>query len=114
MKAQKFFLTLVTAPDIKVARRLARSALNARLAACVNLVPSIESHYWWQGKLDSGAEVLMILKTTAPHLKVLENHILKSHPYDTPEFVTIPISSGNKRYLRWLVESVSTPNRPLS
>ncbi len=99
-------LVLVTAPDIKIARRLARAALNARLVACANLVPRVESHYWWQGKLDTAAEVLLVLKTTVARLAPLEKLILAEHPYDTPEFLVLPIGQGNQRYLAWLAGSV--------
>ena len=97
---------LVTAPDLKTARKLARAALEARLIACANLVPKVESHYWWQGKNMSGAEVLMLLKTTTARLAALEKLIVSKHPYDTPEFLVLPFSRGNKRYLDWVAESV--------
>jgi periplasmic divalent cation tolerance protein len=102
----KYAVVLVTAPDLKTARKLARAALEARLIACANLVPKIESHYWWQGKNMSGAEVLMLLKTTTARLAALEKLIVSMHPYDTPEFLVLPISRGNKRYLDWVAESV--------
>jgi periplasmic divalent cation tolerance protein len=102
MQAPKFRLALVTAPDLKTARRLARAALEARLIACANLVPRIESHYWWQGKIERGAEVLLILKTTTARLAALEKLIVSKHPYDTPEFIVIPVASGNRRYLEWI------------
>ena len=95
-------LVLVTAPDLKTARRLARAALAGRLAACANLVPKIEAHYWWRGKVERGAEVLMIFKTTAGRLAALEKLVVKLHPYDTPEFVVVNLSAGNGRYLGWV------------
>ena len=104
--ANKYRLVLVTAPDLKVARQLARAALEARLVACANLVPKIESHYWWQGKIESGTEVLLLFKTTQPRLLRLEKLILAEHPYDTPEFVVVPLESGTPRYLDWLASSV--------
>ena len=108
MKASNaFFVVLVTAPDLKTARRLARAALEARCAACVNLVPGIESHYWWQEKLDRSREVLLLLKTTSGRLKALEQIIVKYHPYDTPEFIVLPIRHGTRRYLQWLKQSCS-------
>jgi periplasmic divalent cation tolerance protein len=100
-------LVLVTAPDLKTARRLARAALEARLAACANLVPKIESHYWWQGKIAKSAEVLMVLKTTSARLAALERLILEQHPYDTPEFVVLPVNRVTSRYLAWWNVSVS-------
>jgi len=102
MQATNFRLALITAPDLKTARRLARAALEARLIACANLVPKIESHYRWQGKIDRSSEVLMILKTTTARLAKLEKLILSEHPYDTPEFIVIPLKSGNRRYFDWL------------
>ena len=102
----KFAVVLVTAPDSKVARRLAKAALRARLIACANLIPKIESHYRWQGRIESGTEVLMVLKTTADRLTALVKLVLAKHPYDTPEFVVLPVDRGNKRYLNWLETSV--------
>ena len=103
--ASKFVIVLVTAPDLKTARELAKAALSARLIACANLVPKIESHYWWQGKIESGAEVLLVLKTQTSKLTALEKLILARHPYDTPEFLVLPVSAGSKKYLDWLAAS---------
>lgn len=100
--AAKFAIVLVTAPDLKIARALAKAALQAKLIACANLVPKIESHYWWQGKIESGAEVLLILKTQKSKLAALEKLILAEHPYDTPEFLVLPLVAGSKKYLAWL------------
>jgi periplasmic divalent cation tolerance protein len=97
-------LVLITAPDLKTARALARAALKAKLIACANLVPKIESHYWWQWKIESGAEVLLILKTQKSKLVALEKLIVARHPYDTPEFLVLPLRAGNKKYLAWLTE----------
>jgi len=102
----KFAVVLVTAPDLKTGRKLARAALAARLIACANLVPRVESHYWWQGKIEAGAEVLLVMKTTTARLGALEKLILAKHPYDTPEFIAVPVSRGSRRYLDWVQESV--------
>lgn len=103
--ARRFAIVLVTAPDLQTGRRLAQAGLKANLVACVNLVPKIESHYWWRGKLERGNEVLMILKAARRTLPALEKLILKLHPYDTPEFIVLPVGQGNERYLRWWMES---------
>jgi periplasmic divalent cation tolerance protein len=105
-RKSKTVIVLVTAPDLKTARKLARVALAAQLIACANLVPGIESHYWWERKLERGKEVLLVLKTTAKCLVALEKLILSQHPYDTPEFLVLPVQSGNERYLDWLRLSV--------
>ena len=104
--AAQFSIVLVTAPDRKAARLLARAALRARLAACANLVPGIESHYWWRGKLERSAETLIIFKTTRRRLAALEKLVLQKHPYDTPEFVALHIGAGSERYLRWITASL--------
>jgi periplasmic divalent cation tolerance protein len=104
--AGKYALVLVTVPDLKTARSLAREALRARLIACANLIPKIESHYRWRGKIEKGNEVLMLLKTTRRKLTALEQFILANHPYDTPEFLVVDLDAGNGRYLQWLCDSV--------
>jgi periplasmic divalent cation tolerance protein len=98
-------LVLVTAPDLGVARRLARRALRARLAACVNLLPRLESHYWWRGRIEAGAEVLLLIKSSRARLAALEACVLEAHPYDTPEFLVVSIRGSNARYLGWLLEA---------
>jgi periplasmic divalent cation tolerance protein len=103
--AVKFAVVLVTAPDLKTARALAKAALQARLIACANLIPKIESHYRWWGKIESGAEVLLVLKTTKSKLAALEKLILAKHPYDTPEFLVLPLKAGSRKYLGWLATS---------
>ena len=104
--ATSFALVLVTTPDLKTARALAKAALKARLIACANLIPKIESHYRWQGKIESGAEVLLILKTQKSRLAALEKLIVARHPYDTPEFLVLPLRAGNRKYLAWLAASL--------
>jgi periplasmic divalent cation tolerance protein len=103
--AAQFSLVLVTAPDLKTARALAKAALKARLIACANLIPRLESHYWWEGRIESGKEVLLLLKTPKSRLAALEKLVLTRHPYDTPEFLVLPLSAGSKKYLAWLAAS---------
>lgn len=102
----------VTAPDQKTARRLARAALSVRLVACANLVPGVESHYWWQGKLSKSQEVLIVFKTCRTRLKDLEALVLKLHPYETPEIVEVALSCGTPRYLDWIAENVTMRSTP--
>ena len=103
--AAQFALVLVTAPDLKTARAVVKAALQAKLIACANLLPKVESHYWWRGKIESGAEVLLLLKTTKSKLTALEKLIAARHPYDTPEFLVLPLSAGSRKYLDWLAAS---------
>lgn len=105
--ATAFVLVLVTAPDLKTARHLARAALTKHLVACANLIPGVESHYWWREKLERDDEILMVMKTNAARLPALEELILEKHPYDTPEIVTLPLQSGTAKYLDWLGASTT-------
>ncbi len=100
---------LVTAPNLKVARTLARVALKARLVSCANLIPKVESHYWWQGKLETSPEVLILFKTNSSRLFALEKLVISLHPYDTPEFIVVPVTYVNKRYLAWWNSSLRLP-----
>ena len=97
-------ICLVTAPSEEVAARLAKEAVEARLAACVNLVRGVRSIYRWQGKIEDEAEVLMVIKTTASRVEALERFIIERHPYDTPEFLVGAIEGGASRYLDWLAK----------
>jgi periplasmic divalent cation tolerance protein len=100
--ATLFAIVLVTAPDLKTARGLAKAALQARLVACANLVPKVESHYWWQGKMESSTEILIVFKTRKKSLAALEKVILANHPYDTPEFLVLPLNAGSRKYVDWM------------
>lgn len=106
MARDPLHLVLVTAPDADTGRNLARAILESRVAACVNIIPQIESHFRWQGKLEQSAEVLMIIKTTKAQLNNLQKLVLKHHPYDTPEFVAFPASMVAKKYLAWVHDGV--------
>src|SRR5438445_12593023 len=99
-------IVLVTAPDVSVARKLGRAALDRRLIACANIVPRIESYYWWKGQIEHSTEILLLLKTTKRRLPKLHNLILEMHPYDTPEFVVLESLAVTERYLRWAMASV--------
>jgi len=111
--AAQFSIVLVTAPDLKTARALARAALEARLIACANLLPKIESHYWWRGKIENSAEVLLVLKARKANLPALEKLVVARHPYDTPEFLVLPLIAGSQRYLAWLAASCSAAPSPV-
>jgi len=103
--AAHFSIILVTAPDLKMARLLAKAALEANLVACASLISSVESHYWWEGKIESSAEILIVFKTQKSRLAALEKLILAQHPYDTPEILALPLSAGTRKYLDWIAKS---------
>ena len=98
-------MVFVTAPDKETGRKIAHAVVGAKLVACVNILPGVESHYHWEGKLECSEEVLLLMKTTQSRVHDLEVRVLAEHPYDTPEFVVTPISGGNERYLAWLREN---------
>ena len=82
----------------------AKKVLKTRLCACVNIIPSISSYYWWKNKLEKGAESLLIIKTQDKLFAKLKREIRKLHPYDVPEIVGFKINKINKEYLKWLLK----------
>ena len=102
----KYCCVLSTVPKIKKARQLAGLLVSKQLAACVQIVPGLESHYLWRGKAEVAKEILLIIKTRASLYKPLEKAILKNHPYEVPEIVCLPITRGSKPYLDWISAEV--------
>lgn len=97
-----FRAVLITAPAGRRAESLARGLVEARLAACVNVVPGVASHYRWEGKIRRDRESLLIVKTTARRLAALQRWIAARHPYSTPEVLSLPVEGGSTPYLEWL------------
>ena len=102
--ATPYLVVLVTVPP-KKADALARGMVAARLAACVNAVPGLVSHYRWEGKVQKDRETLLVIKTRASLLKKLEAWVKKNHPYTVPEVLALPVAGGSRTYLSWLAES---------
>ena len=96
----------VTCPDRATATSLADALVTERLAACVNMVPGIDSVFWWEGRLDRAQEVLLIIKTTRRRLAALTKAVRQRHPYDVPEVIALPIQAGHPPYLAWVRQSV--------
>jgi periplasmic divalent cation tolerance protein len=94
--------TTIDSPEQAAA--LARSAVEARAAACGQVIGPINSVYWWEGKVDSAQEWLVLFKTTAEHCEGLIEHIRTHHSYDVPEVISTPITRGNPAYLAWVGE----------
>jgi periplasmic divalent cation tolerance protein len=108
-KARNVRIVLVTCPSLTVARKIARTVVQKRLAACVNVTRSpIESFYTWERKLETAREHLLIIKTTVRRLRELESEVQRLHRYEVPEFVAIPITEGSADYLSWLSEAVAS------
>lgn len=95
-------VVLVTAPHGRRAHLLAKGLVESRLAACVNVVPGVASHYRWEGRLHRDVEDMLIIKTRASKLKALERWVKARHPYSLPEILVLPVAGGSKEYLRWV------------
>lgn len=102
-----FIVVLVTAKDKKEAMKIAKGLLEAKLIACANIVGGVESLFWWQGKIDSSKEVLLVLKTKNILFKKVITTVKSLHSYQTPEIIALPIVAGSEDYLAWINSSVS-------
>lgn len=98
-----------TCPNREVADKLAFLLVERRLAAGVNIVPTIHSIYEWQGKIVSADEVLLLIMTRHEHYAAIEHTLLQHHPYQVPELIAIPIVTGSPRYLEWIDNIVGHP-----
>ena len=99
---QKPQIVLNTCPDKETAQAIARQLVELQLAACVNIIPAIESVYCWQGKVESETEYLLIIKTQSGCYTELESTIQALHPYELPEVVAVSIEAGLPAYLDWI------------
>ncbi|MDO8687604.1 MAG: divalent-cation tolerance protein CutA [Dehalococcoidales bacterium] len=99
-------VVLITAATEPEARRIAELLLTRKKAACVNIVPGVDSHFWWQGKLDSAQESLLIVKTSAALLPEIIDIVKGAHSYQVPEIIALPIIGGNEDYLKWLDSTI--------
>lgn len=97
-------LVLTTVPDAATGERIAQVLVEARLAACVNILPGVQSIYRWQGAVTRSAEMQLLIKTTAERYASVEEAIRMHHPYDVPEVIAIAIDEASSPYLRWLFE----------
>ncbi|MGA7410975.1 MAG: divalent-cation tolerance protein CutA [Bryobacteraceae bacterium] len=95
-------VVLCTASSLEEGRRLARELVDQRLAACVNLIPKVESIYRWQGAVESAQEVLLLVKTTPERFAELRDKIAELHSYDVPEIIALAVTVGSAPYLEWL------------
>jgi periplasmic divalent cation tolerance protein len=100
-------LVLTTCPDEPTADRIARELVEAGLAGCVSRMPGIRSTYRWKGQLEDEPEVLLLIKTLAPLYGELEMRLKSLHPYEVPEIIAVPITSGSSDYLSWLRTALS-------
>lgn len=99
-------IVISTCPDMDSAESLVASLLEQRLAACVNILPGIQSRYEWKGELVKDQEVLLYMKSRMDHFEAIEDLIKRQHPYELPEIIAVPISKGLAPYLSWIDQQV--------
>jgi periplasmic divalent cation tolerance protein len=98
-------VVLTTCGSKEEAEKIAQALVERRLAACVNMVPAIESVYRWEGKVESATEWLLLIKTTAGRFEAVREAIREMHSYDLPECIMISIEGGSPEYLKWIEEN---------
>jgi len=100
-----YIIVLVTVPNKLQANKITKFLLKQKLAACVNIIPKMDSFFWWQGKIDKAKELLLVIKSKKSLFKKLKKAIKSKHPYSVPEIIALPVILGNKDYLDWIDES---------
>ena len=92
----------MTVPSKEESEKISRSLVEKDLAACVNIIPSVQSVYKWEGEINTDNELLLVIKGRTDNLEALEKEVLQLHSYDTPEVISFSIEKGNKEYLNWM------------
>ncbi|MBI5687736.1 MAG: divalent-cation tolerance protein CutA [Verrucomicrobia bacterium] len=106
--ANAYCVVFVTSGSRREARRIARALLEQRLVACASIVSGVESHYWWEGKIDHAREWLLVMKTRRGKFRAVERAVKQLHSYQVPEIVALPLAAGQGDYLRWIDGSLSS------
>lgn len=107
MPGEDAIVVFLTAANGEEATRLAELLIGAHLAACVQILPEMESVYRWEGKIERQSEILLIVKTTTAKFAELEREVRALHSYETPEIVAVPIVASSTPYLEWLIDSLN-------
>ena len=105
--SQEFIVALSTFPDPETARKISRELVENALIACANIIPAVESIYFWKDQVEQTAEVLAIFKLTAARFAEFSKQLRQLHPYDVPEIIRLNVAEGSGDYLRWISESCS-------
>ena len=103
--AEKILLALSTFPDAETARKISNQLVAEKLAACANILPSVESIYRWKEKIESGNEILVFFKLSEDGQSAFQEKLRSLHPYEVPEIIFVPVSNGLPEYLGWVVEN---------
>ena len=104
--AKNYILVIVTCVSKEEARKISETLLRKRLVACVSILPNIESRFWWKGKLNSAAELLITMKTVRSNFKKIEAEIKSLHSYEVPQIIAVPIVLGSRDYLDWISRAI--------
>lgn len=107
MEQHNYIVVFITTKDTEEAQKIAVALLKRRLAACVNIVPEVNSHFWWQDKLDSAKESLLVIKTKDTLLPDIVKSVKKIHSYTVPEIIALPVIGGDQDYLDWIDSEVT-------
>lgn len=102
MEEASKIVVLITTGSVEEAHNVANLLLNQRVVACVNIIPGVDSVFWWEGKLDSEQESLLIAKTKASLLTEIIKLVKSVHSYEVPEVIALPVIGGNEDYLDWI------------
>jgi periplasmic divalent cation tolerance protein len=95
-------IVFITVDTQETARKITDKLLTEKKAACINIVPKVESHYWWQSRIESTHELLLIVKTRAELMDELVMIVKQNHPYTVPEIIALPIVGGSEDYVKWV------------
>jgi len=106
MEKMRYIVVFVTCTNKEEGEKISQALVEKKLVACVNLIPEISSRYWWQGKIETSNEVLLIIKSKKSLFKEIVAEVKRLHSYTVPEIIALPIINGNKDYLDWIEESV--------
>jgi periplasmic divalent cation tolerance protein len=104
---ERAVLVYTTYPTLVEAEKAGRTIVERRLAACVNILPGMVSHYWWQGAIERGEEVVMILKTRASLADSVCKSVKQTHSYTTPAILVLPLEGGDPDYLAWIMSETT-------
>lgn len=107
IEKKDIIIVLVATSGLDEAKKIAQAVLTAREAACVTIVPTVHSMYWWEGKIAQEEEAMVIMKTTANHYRAIEKTIKELHSYKVPEIVALSVNDGLPQYLEWVAREVS-------
>lgn len=106
------YIVFTTTGDVAEAKEIGKDLVTHRLAACVNILPEVESIYRWEGEVEESSEVLMLIKTTEGRLEEVKSVIKRSHSYEVPEILAVEVDDGLEDYLEWVTENCQDKSEP--